>query len=71
MTEPVIHVSIEPVLADFEAASRFLGGISERKLKELVFDGELAARKLGGRTMFEIEELRRFASSLPSWKPKA
>lgn len=70
MTEPVIHVSVEPALADFETACRILGGISERKLKELVAEGDLGARKLGGRTMFEIVELRRYAANLPSWEPK-
>ena len=70
MTEPVIHVSIEPALVDKDTACKMLGGISLRKLEELVADDELTARKLGIRTVFEVEELRRFAASLPSREPK-
>lgn len=70
MTEPAIHVTVEPALVDYETACRILGGISESVLRRLVAEGDLAARKLGGRTLFETEELRRFAASLPSREPK-
>ena len=70
MTEPVIHVSIEPALVDKDTACKMLGGISVKQLERLVADDELTARKLGIRTVFEVEELRRFAASLPDRKPK-
>jgi excisionase family DNA binding protein len=65
----IVNVTAELVLADKQTACRLLGNIAERTLRQLVHDGELSARKLGSRTMFELDELRRFAAALPSWEP--
>ena len=71
MTEQsIVTVTIEPALTDKETACAMLAGIAERKLMQLVAEGQLNARKLGSRTVFEVDELRRFAASLPSWEPK-
>lgn len=67
---PPITVTVEPALADKDTACRILAGIAERKLMQLVAEGQINARKLGSRTVFEVTELRRFAASLPSWEPK-
>jgi hypothetical protein len=70
-SEPVVvNVTVEPALADKHTACRILAGISLRSLMQLVAEGRLNARKLGSRTVFEVDELRRFAASLPSWEPK-
>jgi excisionase family DNA binding protein len=65
----VVNVAAEPVLVDKPTACRLLGNIAERTLRQLVHDGDLNARKLGNRTLFEVDELRRFAAALPSWEP--
>jgi hypothetical protein len=66
----IVNVDTEPVLVDKRTACRLLGNIAERTLRQLVHDGELNARKLGTRTVFEPDELRRFAAALPSWEPE-
>lgn len=66
----VVNVTVEPALADKETACLILAGIAQRTLMQLVEQGQLNARKLGSRTVFEVDELRRFAASLPSWEPK-
>lgn len=65
----VVDVAVEPVLADKGTACAILGGIAQRHLMKLVANGDLGARKLGTRTVFEVDELRRFAAALPSWEP--
>jgi hypothetical protein len=72
MTEPpaAVNVTVEPALTDKETACLILAGIHPRKLMQLVEQGQLNARKLGSRTVFDVDELRRFAKSLPDWEPK-
>ena len=41
-----------------------LGGISRSKLYELITAGELRTTKIGARTFFTAEELRRFVDKL-------
>ena len=65
-----VNVNVEPALADKDTACAMLAGICPRALMQLVAEGHLNARKLGSRTVFEVDELRRFAASLPSWEPK-
>jgi hypothetical protein len=69
-THAAVNVNVEPVLADKQTACNILAGICPRALMQLVAEGRLNARKLGSRTVFEVDELRRFAASLPSWEPK-
>jgi hypothetical protein len=69
-TKTVAYVVAKPVLVDKDTACRLLGGIAERKLMQLVQDGELNAKKLGTRTVFELDELQRFGAELPDWEPK-
>lgn len=64
-----INVYVEPITVDFETACAMLG-ISERTLKELLANGSVNARKIGRRTVFLIEDLKAYASALPSWEPK-
>lgn len=63
-------VTVEPALANKDTACRILAGIAQRTLMQLVADGQINARKLDSRTVFDVDELRRFAASLPSWEPK-
>lgn len=71
MTENfAVSVTVEPALANKQTACLILGGIALRTLMQLVADNELNARKLGTRTVFEIDELRRYAAQLPSWVPQ-
>lgn len=63
------HYAAAPVLVDKRTAAGLLGGISVRALMNLLETNQLSARKLGSRTMFEVDELRRFAAALPSWEP--
>lgn len=65
-----ITVSVEPVTVDKETACAMLG-IGERMLMDLCTSGELNARKLRSRTVFAVEDLKRFAATLPSWEPKS
>ena len=67
--QPTIVVAIEPVLVDFSVAARMLGGISERKLQDLVRDGRLGAQTIDKRVVFSVDELRRFATDCPAWEP--
>lgn len=64
-----VLVTVEPITVDKETACRMLG-IGETALMALVTDGELCARKLGRRTVFAVEDLKRFAAKLPSWEPR-
>lgn len=63
-------IAVEPVTVDKPTACAMLG-IRERKLMQLVASGDLNARKLGARTVFNVQDLKDFASKLPSWEPKA
>jgi hypothetical protein len=68
-TEPV-DISVEPVLLDKEATAQLLGGISVFKLDQLMKAGEIEAKVIGKRVVFDLDEVRRFAKELPSWEPK-
>jgi hypothetical protein len=68
--QPDVTVVVEPVFVDRETAAQMLGGISIDKLDQLVRAGEIAARRVGKRVVFEPGEIRRFASECPSWEPK-
>ena len=64
-----VVVAIEPVTVDKETACRMLG-IGHTQLMGFVVDGDLAAVKLGRRTVFRVDDLKRFAAQLPSWEPQ-
>jgi hypothetical protein len=42
--------------------------MSRTKLYQLLATGQLTARKLGTRTLIEIDEAERWASTLPSYR---
>jgi hypothetical protein len=63
-------ITIEPVLVDVTTACKLLGGISPRKLDDLVLDGHITPKRIGSRVLFTPEELRRFATACPDWQPK-
>lgn len=65
-----VVISIEPVLIDRPTARQLLANISDRKLDELIRAGRITPRKIDGRVVFTIEEIRRFAAETPSWEPK-
>lgn len=48
-----------------------LGGISRSKLYELIAAGELHVTKIGARTFFTAEELRRFVGQLAAHQANA
>lgn len=70
MTDPVVSVTIEPEFLDKKTTCHVLGGISEDKLEQLMRAGEIVPKVIGGRTVFPVAEVRRFASECPSWEPK-
>ena len=45
-------------------------GISVTELDDARRRGDLASRKLGKRVLIEVEELVRFARSLPAYEPR-
>jgi len=59
----------EPLLVPIEVARRLLG-IGRTKTYELIAAGELIARKLGAKTLIEVESIRRCAASLPTVKSR-
>lgn len=50
----------EPLLYDAEAAAKILGGISLAMVYRYVQYGELRPVKLGSRSLFTMDELKRF-----------
>jgi hypothetical protein len=50
--------------------AQLLGGISVFKLDQLMRAGEIEAKVIGKRVVFDLDEVRRFAKELPSWEPK-
>lgn len=68
-TDPV-DVVVTPVLVDKETAAQLLGRISEFKLDELLRAGRISAKRIDKRVVFDLDEVRRFASELPAWEPK-
>jgi hypothetical protein len=67
---PNVLVTIEPELVDKPTTCQMLGGISEDRLERFMRAGEIVPRLIGQRVVFSVEEVRRFARSLPSWKPR-
>lgn len=65
----VTHLIMEPVFLNKEETTAALGGISLRKLNELMKAGRIIPRVLDGRIMFTPDEVRRFAAECPSWEP--
>jgi excisionase family DNA binding protein len=49
-----------------KAAARYLG-IHEQTLRKLTDTGELEARKMGTRRVYDLEALNRYIESLPEW----
>ncbi|WP_044109744.1 helix-turn-helix domain-containing protein [Mycobacterium canetti] len=66
---PQVVVAVEPELVDKKTTCQMLGGISIDRLEALMRSGELVPRKLGGRVVFRVADVRRFASELASWEP--
>lgn len=66
---PKTTVLPEPVLLSKRQAAHALA-ISIWTLDELVRAGQLAAKKLGSRVVFDPDEIRRFADNLPAWEPR-
>lgn len=67
--KPVTQIIMEPVFVNKEDTLAALGGISLRKLNELMKAGRIVPRVLDGRVMFTPEEIRRFAAECPEWEP--
>ncbi len=65
----VTHLIMEPVFLNKEETASALGGISLRKLNELIKAGRIVPRALDGRVMFTPDEIRRFAAECPDWEP--
>lgn len=71
MSKPPVEVQVilEPVFVNKEATMAALGGISLRKLNELMKAGRINPQVLDGRVMFTPDEIRRFAAECPAWEP--
>lgn len=65
-----VQVVVEPILVDRDTTAKLLGGISTDKLDQLVRAGEISARQVGKRVVFEVSEIRRFARECPAWEPR-
>ncbi|MEV5360610.1 helix-turn-helix domain-containing protein [Micrococcus luteus] len=65
-----VSVQLEPPFVDKNTAAQLLGNISTDKLEQLVRAGEIAAKTVGKRVVFEPDEIRRFARECPSWEPR-
>jgi len=65
----VTHLIMEPVFLNKEETAAALGGISLRKLNELIKARRIFPRALDGRVMFTPDEVRRFAADCPAWEP--
>jgi hypothetical protein len=68
--QPDAHVAVEPVFLSKPATCVALGEISERVLEGLMRTGQIVPRTIGGRVVFPIAEVRRFADACPSWEPR-
>lgn len=53
----------EPLLVPGPEARRLLGGISARKLAQMVAAGELESAKIGTRRMFTLEGLKAYIAA--------
>jgi hypothetical protein len=64
-----IVVTTEPIAVDTKTASRMVN-LSWPVLRAAMTRGDLNARMSGTKPLFEVSELRRWISTLPSWEPK-
>ena len=60
-----VVVEVEPLFVTREDAARILC-LSTRELDNLRASSRIVARKHGRKVLFPVEELRRFAASLPA-----
>lgn len=67
-TKTVVADVIEPGLLDLRGATAFLS-LSAPSVRAEMQAGRLHARRFGRKPLFEIDELRRYVASLPSWEP--
>lgn len=67
---PNIAVAMEPAFVDRTTARAMLGNLSNSKLDELVRAGRITPQMIDGKTVFAPSEIRRFATSCPSWEPR-
>ena len=65
----VVADVIEPGLLDLRSASAFLS-LSAPSVRAEMHAGRLRARRFGSKPLFALDELRRYAASLPAWEPK-
>lgn len=71
MTEQTdVVVSVKPFFLSKPATCRALGDISMDRLEKLMRAGEIVPKTIGGRVVFPVEEVERYASEVPSWEPK-
>jgi hypothetical protein len=64
-----IVVTVEPIAVDAKTACRMVN-LSMPVLRVAMTKGLLNARMSGTKPLFEVAELRRWISTLPSWEPK-
>ncbi|WP_232002805.1 helix-turn-helix domain-containing protein [Mycobacterium sp. 1245801.1] len=64
------RVVMEPELLSKKDAAQALAGMSTRELDRYVRRGAITPRMLGSRVVFTRDEVRRFATELPTWEPK-
>ncbi|MCL4743293.1 MAG: helix-turn-helix domain-containing protein [Phycisphaerales bacterium] len=53
---------LEPLLVPAPETRRLLGGISARKLSQMVASGELPSVRIGRRRLFPMDGLRRYVA---------
>ncbi|KAA1248233.1 helix-turn-helix domain-containing protein [Mycobacterium simiae] len=61
---------MEPEFIDKNTTCLVLGGISHDRLESLMRAGEIVPKMIGGRVVFPLAEVRRFARECPSWEPR-
>jgi hypothetical protein len=64
-----IMVTTEPISVDLRTACRMVS-LSMPVLRAEMAKGRLNAKTYGTKPLFEVEELKRYVASLPSWEPK-
>lgn len=65
MSDTQVVIEVEPLLVSRDDAARILA-ISPREIDNLRAASKIVARRHGRKVLFPIEELRRFATSLPA-----
>ena len=66
-----VTIVMEPVFIDRPTARQLLANISDRKLDELIKAGRVNPQMIDGKIVFTVEEIKRFATSCPSWEPRS